>query len=137
MLMQGVNVMPTGVEQLAAELIRLVEERKFLEAIEKFYAPDAAMQENDEAPRVGLAALLAGERKALAYFKEIHVSRAASFLAHGDRVAINWIFEYTDPNGRRHRMNEIAYQQWREGKIIHEKFFYDPAQRQVEVAAEA
>lgn len=129
--------MPRGVEELAVELIRLVEERKFLEAIERFYAEDATMQENDEAPRVGLAALLAGERKALAYFKEMHVSRADSFLVHGDRVAINWIFEYTDPNGRRHRMNEIAYQQWRDGKIIHERFYYDPAQRKVEVGAEA
>ena len=77
------------------------------------------MQDNNNPPRAGLASLLEHERKAM-QFKEMHVNRAASFLVDGDRVAINWVFEYTDPSGRRHRLDEVAYQLWQHGEVIKE-----------------
>jgi ketosteroid isomerase-like protein len=125
-----------SMRERASSLIGLVEKGKFLEAIQEFYAEDAVMQENDGAPREGLANILANERRVMASFKEIHVIRADSFLVDGDRVAINWIFEFTSTDGRRHRMNEIAHQQWRDGKIVFEKFYYDPAQQRVEITPE-
>ena len=87
------------------------------------------MQENLESPRVGLAALLENERKVLAAVPDIHVERVASFVVDGDRAAINWVFAYTDRNGRKIQLDEVAYQEWRNGKIIRERFYYDPAQR--------
>jgi hypothetical protein len=66
----------------------------------------------------------------MASFKEVHVSRADSFVVDGNRAAINWIFEYTGSDGQRHRINEMAYQLWQSGKIVQERFYYDPAQRQ-------
>jgi hypothetical protein len=125
-----------SVKESVRDLIRLVEDGKFLEAIEKYYAVDAVMQENDGPPRAGLAELLANERRALKYFRELHVARADSFLVDGDRAAIEWTFEYTTAEGRRHRLNEIAWQQWRGGRIVFEKFYYDPAQRQIEITPE-
>ena len=125
--------MSQSLEERVIQLISLVENRKFVEAIQHFYADDAVMRENGGTQRTGLEAILAGERRALASFKEMHVSRAASFIVDGDRAAINWIFEYTDVGGRRRRLNEIAYQQWRDGRIVHECFYYDPAQRLAEV----
>jgi hypothetical protein len=111
----------------------LVEQRRFLEAIQEFYAEDASMQENNDPPRVGLAALLEREKQFLNSIQQMHVSRADSFLVDGDRAAINWIFEITDGEGKRRRLNEVAYQLWQAGKIIRERFYYDPAQRQVEI----
>lgn len=124
------------VKERVTGLIGLVEKSKFLEAIQEYYAEDAAMQENDGTPRVGLANLLANERRVMASFKEIHLVRAESFIVDGDRAAINWIFEFTTMDGHRRRMNEIAHQQWRDGKIVFEKFYYDPAQRLVDVSAD-
>jgi len=103
-------------------------EGKFLEAIEKFYAEDASMRENNQPPRVGLPALLENERRALAYMAQLK-TRVESQVVEGDRAAIHWIFEFTDPQGNRRRLDEIAYQFWRDGKIAEERFFYDPAQR--------
>ncbi len=114
-------------------LISLVEQRRFLEAIQEFYGEDASMQENNDPPRIGLAALLAREKQFLNSIQQIHVSRADSFLVDGDRAAINWIFEMTDGGGKRRRLDEVAYQLWKDGKIIWERFYYDPAQRQVEI----
>jgi hypothetical protein len=105
-------------------LIALAEQGKFLEAIQEFYAVVATMQENNQPPRVGLAALLENERRVLASLKEIRVNRADSFIVEGDRSAINWVYLFIDANGREVRRNEMAYQVWRDGKIIHERFFY-------------
>ena len=109
------------------KLIALAEAGKFLEAIEHYYAPDATMQENRKPPRVGLTALLENERRVLASFKEIRVNRAVSFLVDGNRSAINWVYEFIDHEGRSYLRDEVAYQVWQDGKIIQERFFYDPA----------
>ena len=110
-------------------LIALVEQGKFLEAIESFYAPDATMQENLGPVRVGLPALLENERQVLARVPDIHLERVRSFIVDGDRAAINWVFAYTDAHGRKIRLDEIAYQLWQDGKIVKERFYYDPGQR--------
>ncbi len=122
-----------AIEENVKKLISLVEEGRFLEAIQQFYAEDASMQENNEPPRVGLPALLERERQFLNSIRQMQVHRAESFLVDGDRAAINWIFEITDGQGKRRRLDEVAYQLWHEDKIIRERFYYDPAQRQVEI----
>jgi ketosteroid isomerase-like protein len=58
------------------------------------------------------------------------VNRAASYVVDGNRAAINWIFEITEQSGRRYILDEIAYQEWRDGKIVQERFYYDATQRQ-------
>lgn len=105
-------------------LIAMAEQGKFLEAIQEFYAEEASMQENNQPPRVGLAALLENERRVLASLQEIRVNRADSFIVDGDRAAINWVYYFIDLNGRELHRNELAYQIWRDGKIICERFFY-------------
>jgi hypothetical protein len=116
-----------SVKQNVQELIALAEQGKFMEAIEKYYATDATMQENNAPPRVGLPALLENERRFLASIKSIE-SKVDSFVVDGNRAAINWIFEITNMKGQKTTLNEIAYQLWHDGKIIREKFYYDPAQ---------
>jgi hypothetical protein len=123
-------------EERVIKLISLSEQGKFLEALQAFFAEDAVMQENYEPPCIGLANILEHERKVMAVLTQIHVNRADSFLVDGNRAAINWIYEYTDQRGRRHRLNELAYQQWRHGKIVCERFYYDPEQMRIEITAE-
>lgn len=112
--------------QQVQDLVRLVEQGKMLEAISTHYADDVAMQENIQPPTVGLAANIERER---AFFGSLQTFqfRAASVLVSGDRAAINWVFDYTTTDGTRYRMDEIAVQTWRDGKIVHERFVYDSA----------
>jgi hypothetical protein len=111
------------------ELIALAKAGKFLEAIQRFYAEDATMQENQGAPRVGLAELLENERNVLARVPDIHVESVEWVMSDSNRSAINWVFAYTDPAGYAVRLDEIAVQEWSDGKIVRERFYYDPAQR--------
>jgi len=109
--------------------IATIERGEFLEALAEFYAEDMTAQENGLPPRVGRAAQQANEEAALKRMR-FDTIRVVSHLVDGDRVAINYVFEMTTNDGQRLRMDEIAYQLWRGESIVHERYFYDPAQRQ-------
>jgi SnoaL-like domain len=110
------------------DFIRTIERGEFLEALPKFYAEDMTAQENNLPPRVGRAAQTANEEAALKRMRFDSI-KVVSHLVDGDRVAINYLFEMTTINGDQLRMDEIAYQLWRGDQILHERYFFDPAQR--------
>ena len=109
------------------QLVRLVEQGRFLEAFDEFYADDVVMQENLQPPYVGKAAARAKEEQFVGAIRTLHESRAVSVIVEGDRAAIHWNAEYTFADGTRMRFDQIAHQRWRDGRIVHEQFFYDPA----------
>jgi ketosteroid isomerase-like protein len=104
-----------------------MERGESLELMPEFYADNASAQENGQAPRVGLATLIEHERRALARMR-FERARASSVIVDGERVAINWVFELVASNGARFTLDEIAYQEWRDGKIVRERYYYDPSQ---------
>ena len=109
-------------------LVAMVEQGKFVEAIEEFYTEDATMQENGEPPRGGRDRLVEGERKVLAAHKEARTLPGSSFVLDGDQAVIRWTFVFTRHDGRSFRMEELALQRWRGDRIAEERFFYDPEQ---------
>lgn len=109
------------------ELVGYVQAGRIPEAIERFYADGATMQENRQPPTVGNAANLARERAFGDSVERWHEVTARSIAVDGDQVLIEWVFEYTTREGQRIRMEEIAQQTWRDGKIVRERFFYDSA----------
>ena len=113
-------------ERVAA-LIARVEAGCFVEALQEFYTEDATMQENASPPRVGLKNLVEHERGVMAAFKEIRTLPVKTWLVDGDNVVINWVFEFTRPNGTLFRMDELALQRWRGDRVAQERFYYDPS----------
>jgi ketosteroid isomerase-like protein len=107
--------------------IATVERGEYVEAIERFYAENASMQENGGEPRVGRDTLVAGERAMLGRVTAIRTLPVERWLVDGDRVVINWVFEITDVEGKVKRMDELALQEWRGDRIVRERFYYDPA----------
>ncbi|HUP97873.1 MAG TPA: nuclear transport factor 2 family protein [Usitatibacter sp.] len=110
------------------EFIGTVERNAHVEAIERFYAPQASMQENDKPPRVGRELLVENERAALLHMHALRSTCMRPVLAAGDHVVIRWVFEFTRPDGTPVKLDELAYQRWAGDRIVEEKFFYDPAQ---------
>jgi ketosteroid isomerase-like protein len=119
--------MPTR-ERVQA-LIDLVERGRYIEVLESFYHDDASMQENLDPPRHGLDTLIKGERRVIAAHRDIRTRPVEAFMVEGDRVVINWIFDFVDRDGRAFTLDELAFQLWRGERIIAERFYYDPAQR--------
>jgi ketosteroid isomerase-like protein len=118
--------MPTTVT--LERFIVLVEQNAHADAIEAFYAPNASMQENQSAPRVGRDNLVANERRVLARAKRVFSKCIRPVFVSGDRVVIRWVFEFQWLDGTVTRMEELAYQRWEDERIVEEQFFYDPAQ---------
>ena len=110
------------------ELIAVVVSGDHAGAIERYYTEDATMQENAAAPRVGRDLLVAQERATLERVKSV-TSTCVSVIHEGDRVAINWVFDFTYLSGRTALIDEVALQEWRGDRIFRERFFYDPPKK--------
>jgi ketosteroid isomerase-like protein len=108
------------------ELVGYVHSGRVLEAIDRFYAADVAMQENTAPAVVGKAANRERER---AFFDgvTVHENTAKSVVVDGDHAVINWLLEFTGADGKRYRLDQVAFQTWKNEHIAHERFIYDTA----------
>lgn len=118
--------MPTT--ETLERFIALVERNAHVEAVEQFYTPDASMQENQSAPRIGRDSHVANERRVLAKAKSLTSKCVRPVFVNGDNVVIRWIFRFDWLDGTVTQMEELAYQRWVGERIQEETFFYDPAQ---------
>jgi ketosteroid isomerase-like protein len=125
---KGEATMPT--RERVQQLISLVQQGKVLDALEEFYADEVTMQENNHPPTVGKAANRKREEEFMANVAEMQEAQATEFVVDGDHAAIHYVFEFTDRNGKRFRIDEIAWQTWRDDKIVSERFYYDTAAMQ-------
>ena len=107
-----------------------VESGAHAEAIAEFYLEHGRMRENQGAPRVGRAALVAHEQGVLRRAKAVESICVRPILVNGPVVVIRWIFRFQWHNGTITEMEELAYQRWQGEQIAEEQFFYDPAQLQ-------
>lgn len=111
---------------LESQLNALLLAGRAMEAFERFYADDIVMQENCDPPIVGKARNRAREQ---AFFGAIDRFERIELLgsAAGDGVTYSeWIYEIALRDGRRLSMHEVAARRWRDGQVVHERFYYDP-----------
>lgn len=118
--------MPT--RETLERFIACVESNAHAQAIEDFYTEDASMQENHQPPRQGRDHLVQHEKQVLARARHVTSRCVRPVLVEGDHVVVRWVFEFEWHDGRRTRIEELAWQQWAGERIAREQFFYDPAQ---------
>jgi hypothetical protein len=117
----------SNLEALEKELNDLILAGKGMEAFEKFYADDVSMQENLEAPCVGKDANRTREQQFAGMIEQFHDTVLRAY-AIGDGVTFSeWTYEFTMKNGARMLLNEVARRQWANGKVVHERFYYQRA----------
>jgi ketosteroid isomerase-like protein len=108
------------------QLVTAAQQWKIIDAMEEFYAPDVIMQENLHTPTVGLHANLERERAFLASIAKVNEMRARAVVVDGDRAVINWREDLVTTDGKRLIFDQLSLQVWKDGKIVHERFVYDP-----------
>ncbi len=108
--------------------VSLVESGKTVEAMVRFYAEHATMQENATPPRTGKTYLIQHEEAALASISSLVATCVRPIFISGDWVVIRWVFEIQDKSGKSIRFEELAHQRWDGNLMAEERFFYDPAQ---------
>ena len=115
----------TNVQELDRHLNEQVLSGKALEAFEKLYADDVVMQENSEAPRVGKAANRKAEEDFFASVEQWHSGKVVASAVNGDVSFSEWEMEITFKGGHRVTMSQVAVRRWKDGKVVHERFFYN------------
>jgi len=109
------------------DLIDHIKTGRIIEAMTEFYAEDTAMQENRKEPVVGLAKNIERERQFLAQVKDFKGFDALAVGIDGDTALIESTMEFTNTDGQDVRLEQVSVQRWKDGKVVHERFYYDSA----------
>jgi hypothetical protein len=94
---------------------------------EEFYDENVVVQENLQPPRVGRALSIERQQLMNANIKEVHNLKIGAVLVDGDRSMVEMHLEATTHDGYRIQLAEVGLQTWKDGRIIHEQYFYDPS----------
>ena len=116
-----------NVKKLDDQLNAMILSGKAMEAFEQFYADDVVMQENEKPVTVGKDA---NREREIAFFSSLEAfhSGAVKASAAGDDVSFGeWEMDVTFKGGSRVVMRQASVRRWKDGKIVHEKFYYDGA----------
>jgi hypothetical protein len=110
------------------ELIEFFKTNPPPEAVyEQFYDENVVVQENLQLPRVGRKLSIERQKLMNANIKEVHDFKIVTVLVDGDRSMVEMHFEATTLDGYHFRLEEVGLQTWKDGKIISERYFYDPS----------
>jgi ketosteroid isomerase-like protein len=107
-----------------SDLNALVLQGRALEAFEKYYHEDVMMQENNQPPTIGKNA---NRKREEVFFGNVTEFRSADVIsmAVGDDVSyVTWKYDYTHKEWGVRDYTQVSVQKWKDGKIIHEQFFY-------------
>ena len=96
-----------------------------MDAFEKYYADDVVMQENSEEPRVGKAANRKAEEEFMSSVEAFNGASVKASAVNGDVTFSEWEMDITFKGGKRVTMSQVAVRHWKNGKIAHERFFYN------------
>ena len=118
--------MSQSIQAFEDALNRELQRGNILEAFERFYSEKVTMQENALAPCCGKSANRERVRQWADTVAELHAARLVGSAVSADRAYSEWEYDVTYKNGQRHQMNEVAVRQWQDGKVIFERFYWDP-----------
>ena len=115
----------TNLQQRLQGLLDHIRSGKIIEAMNEFYDRDIVMQDNATPPTKGLAANIEREKQFLSGVKEWKGFDVKASAA-GDNVTFyECTMDFIATNGQPVHMEQISVARWNNGKIVHERFYYD------------
>lgn len=115
----------TDLRQRLNDLFGYIRQGKIVEAIQEFYDNNAAMQENANPPTVGQAANIEREKQFMNGVKEWKGFNVTASGVGGDVTFYECNIDFIATNGQPVHMEQVVVAKWKNGKIIHERFYYD------------
>jgi ketosteroid isomerase-like protein len=122
--------MSTGnLQQRLQDLHNHIRQGKVIEAMNEFYDTDAVMQENANPPTKGLAANIEREKQFMSGVKEWKGFNVTA-SAVGDNVTFyEATADFVATSGQHVHLEQVAVARWNNGKIVHERFYYDTGKK--------
>ena len=115
--------MKTLIEKIST-INDMILEGKALEAFEIFYHDDLVMQENDNPEFIGKAVNRKREEDFFASITEFRGAKPLKVTIGENTTMVEWHFDYTHKDWGIKNYTQVAVQEWKDGKIIKEKFYY-------------
>lgn len=115
------------INNLITEMYDLLKKGEFDTAFEKYYHDDVIMIEGDGKRRIGKTLNKKIEQEfvnSIGTFNELGVSAITVNQALNVTMVETWL-DITYKNGEHLKIEQIARQTWKEGKIIEERFYYN------------
>ena len=107
------------------EINEMIVTGKAMEAFEKFYDNNVVMQENDGPLIEGKEANRLREEEFFASITEFRGAQPLQVTVGDNTTMVEWHFDYTHKDWGVKNYTQIAVQNWQNGKIIKEKFYYE------------
>ncbi len=114
--------------EIAQRLVELCRKMSFAQALDELYADDAVSLEPEGSPWAaarGLAALHEKGRQFEATLAAMHGVTVSDPIVAGNHFSCAMTFDMTQKGAARTQFSEICVFRVRDGKIVHEQFFYD------------
>ena len=114
----------SNIAELDKKLNDAVLNGKAMEAFEELYDEDIVMQENSEPEYRGKAF---NRDREIEFFKSVEAWHGGAVLAsaaHGDVSFSEWTMDVTLKGVGRIQMAQVAVRRWKNGKIVHERFYH-------------
>ncbi|WNM58914.1 SnoaL-like domain-containing protein [Candidatus Nitrospira allomarina] len=106
------------------DLFAYIREGRILDAINEFYADDAAMQENNESPTVGRSANLEREKQFLSTVKKWQRFDVTAKGVGKDVTFYETVMDWIARDGTPVHVEQVVVAKWQDGKIIHERYYH-------------
>ncbi len=110
-----------------AELNEMVLTGRALEGFDKYYAADVVMQEATGQTFEGKELNRKREIEFFDSIAEWHSGACTAAAVNGDVSLSEWAMDVTFKNGFRYKLEQAAVRRWKNGKIVHERFYYNAA----------
>ena len=91
----------------------------------EFYAKDTKMQENAHPPTVGLEANIEREKQFMSGVKEWKGFAVTASGVGDDVTFYECNLDFIATSGQPVHMEQVVVAKWKNGKIVHERFYYD------------
>lgn len=109
----------------ANDVTSLLAQGRFINAMETYLADDVQLFEGNNPPKIGKAFCLEEEQKLLATVTAFHGYTVVSGPAvKGDTTFHEAVMEFDTNDGAKHRFEQVVRTQWKDGKIINERYYH-------------
>ena len=106
------------------DLNQMILSGKSMDAFEKHYHSDVVMQENNQPPTVGKNANREREIQTMGMIEAFHGAEVKATAIGENVTMVEWEIDVTYKGAPRNLMCQVAVQKWKDGQIIHERFYY-------------
>jgi ketosteroid isomerase-like protein len=118
-----------NLQQRLNDLFGYIRQGKIMEAMNEFYDKDTVMQENANPPTKGLGTNIEREKQFMSGVKEWK-----GFTVTASGVGDNVTFyestsDFVTTGGVSVHLEQVAVAKWKNGRIVHERFYYDTGKK--------